>query len=167
MSVLLKALKPPTFWTIPFDTSYTFMPQISLADSSLNGDITFSVKKEDQVIGETTITVTEGVASSPSLVIDAEPDEKLLLEFSTQEPELEAALLDQNVGVLALPILFPTGLEPVVYPVSTDLHSAISKTVISDPYRGWNVFGYNGNRDRALAPIKITNTPSIRRLPKA
>jgi len=130
---------PQQAWPVPADDTVTVTPQLSAAGGA-NGTVTFTVKKRGVRLAKRTITITNGVVSAPAFDLAVTAGDELFFDFSVYDPELAGQL-----GGAAVDVDGDT--------VPSAVHAGALPGLLALPYRGWTYAGYNGNRDRALAPI--------------
>jgi hypothetical protein len=136
-------------WTATETGTYT-VTSLLVTSTSYTGTTTvmMTVKRRGELVSKHPIQITNGVVNNDSFTIQASQNEELFFEFSTIEPKLAAHLSQVAAEV--------TDLSSTVYSVPTELHTASEPSLVAPAYRGWNVFGYDGNRERAEQPIQIT-----------
>ena len=133
-------------WQVPKTGIYNVTPKITVLPkekNTLHREITVTAKKRDELKGKSLITITDGIVNAEEFSIEVEKDDELFFEFSTRDSQLQGKLKEYSIEV--------NGIE-----VPMEFHSAAIEKIIGDPYRGWSVFGYDGNRERAVSPIEIT-----------
>jgi len=141
----------PSEWIAPASGSYKINPLLTTAidDTTTNDSVTLLVKRGESIIAEHVITITDGVVDNGSITIKPNQNEVLRFELSELDPELEAKLTQKAVAIVV-----PNSERS--YSVPIEFHSARQLVLIPESYRGWSVFGYDGNRQRATTPVEIT-----------
>lgn len=136
------AIEPSLAWTATADATVNVVPQFTLGANTEDGTITFSVKKENELIGTQTLTVTGGVLGGAFTAISADvlADEELFVEYHIDNELIAAAVTTANATI--------SGAS-----VTAGLHAARESTIFGPMYRQWGQFAYNGNRERADEPI--------------
>lgn len=100
--------------------------------------VTFTVKKRGALLAKKVVTRAD---TDARLSVPVEAGEELFLDFST----LDRRAFEHSVQV---------GFDPEsLGPAPSARHTAAEEGAFAQPYRGWGVIGYNGNRDRAGRPI--------------
>ncbi|MFZ5562400.1 MAG: SpvB/TcaC N-terminal domain-containing protein [Pseudomonadota bacterium] len=151
-------------WTAPATSGFTFEPQLGFSDAlDADGMVTFTVKRNGQLLGKQTLTVLDGVIQDdpatlaiPRISVAAQQNDALWVEYHTSSNALRNRLLTAEAKRLLSPTpqIFNTGF----YAARDDAH-------FGPLYRGWGHFAYNGNRERATAPIneselRVDNLPT-------
>ena len=141
----------PTPWKVPKSDNFVIAPLLAglEIDPEIEGTITLTFKKQGELVKKHTITVSNGMINNGILTLPGRlKDEEIYVELSTTEPglveqlsQIDAAATDTDGIIASMPMVFRS---PNPY------------QVIAQPYRGWTIFGYNGNRERANGPITIT-----------
>ena len=134
---------PQGNYTAPQTGTLTVQPTLDFGTAQPDAKVVFTVKRKDALLGKKVIDVSKGQlppADSLSLNVPVNQGDQLFFDFSTTDPNLAAALVSQSATVGADTV--PTGF-----------HSAATEGAFAQPYRGWGVIGYNGNKDRAGQPI--------------
>jgi len=136
------AVEPSLPWTATADATVNVVPQFTLGANTEDGTITFSVKKENELIETQTLTVTGGVLGGTFTAISADvlTDDELFVEYHIDNELIAAAVTTANATV--------SGAS-----VTAGLHTAREAEIFGPMYRQWGQFAYNGNRDRADQPI--------------
>ncbi|MFG2999081.1 SpvB/TcaC N-terminal domain-containing protein [Streptomyces sp. NPDC048340] len=130
-------------------------PKVSL-NFNFFGDakIAFTVKKRGgQLVGK---RVFEAKDASPfsrknlDLTVPVTAGDELYVDYSTTETRLLGALIEQSASVT----YDVTSSWPAFTPAPSAMHGSVGQGAFAQPYRGWGVIGYQGNRDRATQPLK-------------
>ncbi|MFJ7958180.1 SpvB/TcaC N-terminal domain-containing protein [Streptomyces sp. NPDC096319] len=130
-------------------------PKISF-NFNLLGDakIALTVKKRGgQLLGKRIFQVKD---TSPfggpnlDLTVPVTAGDDLYIDYSTTETGLLGLLVDQSASVT----YDVTSSWPAFTPAPSALHASVGQGAFAQPYRGWGVIGYQGNRDRATQPLK-------------
>ncbi|OQW90657.1 MAG: hypothetical protein BWK78_06475, partial [Thiotrichaceae bacterium IS1] len=137
-------------WTVPQAGEYTLATLVAaaLGETAVNGTVIATVKGQGQLLGKYPIQIVNGQVTNGTVKFLATQDQQLYFELSTLDPELGNKLSQKAVGV--------TGPDGKTYSVPSEFRSASPKLLIPQAYRGWNVFGYDGNRERAEKPIVLS-----------
>jgi RHS repeat-associated protein len=127
---------PQQAWTVPDTGTVTIDPRASAA-AGTNGTVVFTVKKRGVRLAKRTLTLTSGTSPDASFSLDVTAGDQLFFDFSVYDPALTVS----------------GSVEVDDDPVPGAVHASANPGLLALPYRGWTYAGYNGNRDRALAPI--------------
>jgi RHS repeat-associated protein len=141
---------PQGSYHVPTDGDLTVEPALAFdfGDKKPNATVAFTVKRRGALLGKRMFTIKDGQVSGPgSVTVPAHAGDDLFFDFSTLDPTLAASLTQRSVTV------FPDNTVPPGITVPSAFHSAAVEGAFPQPYRGWGVVGYNGNRDRAGNPI--------------
>ncbi|WP_109507300.1 SpvB/TcaC N-terminal domain-containing protein [Nocardioides speluncae] len=133
---------PQAAWTADTD-SLRVQPSLAFDFGARAPDATvnFTVKRRGELLAKHAIRIVDGVVPAiPELTVAATLADELFFDFSTLDPTLLAALTSQRVTV--------NDAE-----VPSALHAAAESGAFAQPYRGWGAIGYQGNKQRATAPI--------------
>ncbi|MGO4636435.1 SpvB/TcaC N-terminal domain-containing protein [Streptomyces sp. 2RAF24] len=123
---------------------------------NLLGDakIAFTVKKRGgQLVGK---RIFQAKDASPfggpnlDLTVPVTAGDDLYIDYSTAEAGLLPLLVDQSASVT----YDVTSSWPAFTPAPSAMHGSVGQDAFAQPYRGWGVIGYQGNRDRATQPLK-------------
>ncbi|BEL05797.1 hypothetical protein Q0Z83_039880 [Actinoplanes sichuanensis] len=121
---------PQQAWTAPADGTLTVVP-----DVESDQPVIFTVKKRGALLAKE--TVIEGL----TVTVPVSAGDELFFDFSTRG----ARPAGHSVQV---------GYTPEeLSGAPSALHSTVAEGAFAQPYRGWGVIGYNGNRNRAAQPI--------------
>lgn len=134
---LSSATAPPAPYPVTGGGTLTVTPGLTAAEG-VTGRAVFTVKKRGVLLAKRTVELG---AQPPQVEVSAEAGDQLYFDFAVAD----AALVGKITGHTA-----SVGGEAVPAPV----HGAAAEGVFGRPYRGWDVVGYNGNRERAEQPIK-------------
>ncbi|WP_224282162.1 SpvB/TcaC N-terminal domain-containing protein [Streptomyces sp. LS1784] len=130
-------------------------PKLSF-NFNLFGDakIAFTVKKRGgQLVGK---RIFQAKDTSPfggpnlDLTVPVTAGDELYIDYSTTETRLLGSLVEQSASVT----YDVTSGWPTFTPAPSAMHASVGQGAFAQPYRGWGVIGYQGNRDRATQPIK-------------
>jgi RHS repeat-associated protein len=136
-----------TQWTVPATGNYTVNSQL-IANSATNGSVLLTLKKAGNMIDQADIVITDGIVSNVSFDILANKGDVLQFELTPSN----ASLMSQ-FSQTVLEVMVP---KVIGYSMPVEFHSATTSQLVGQPYRGWSVFGYNGNKEAAELPIQIT-----------
>ncbi|MFJ6352732.1 SpvB/TcaC N-terminal domain-containing protein [Streptomyces sp. NPDC092046] len=123
---------------------------------NLLGDakIAFTVKKRGgQLVGK---RIFQAKDTSPfggpnlDLTVPVTAGDDLYIDYSTAEAGLLPLLVDQSASVT----YDVASSWPTFTPAPSAMHGSVGQGAFAQPYRGWGVIGYQGNRDRATQPLK-------------
>jgi RHS repeat-associated protein len=120
-----------------------------------NGNVTFTVKKPGALLAKRTIPVVNGVVGNTTVSIAAAAGDALYFDYSAYDPDLGGQLINKTV----LASYGTPGTDPT-FVVPSAFHSGSRAGIFPQPYRGWAVAGYNGNRARATEPIHESDLPA-------
>ncbi|WP_449480079.1 SpvB/TcaC N-terminal domain-containing protein [Streptomyces avidinii] len=84
------------------------------------------------------------------LTVPVTAGDELYIDYSTTETGLLGLLTGQSASVT----YDVSSSWPTLTPAPSALHSSVGQGAFAQPYRGWGVIGYQGNRDRATQPLK-------------
>jgi RHS repeat-associated protein len=129
---------PQQSWTVPSDGTVTVAPQLTMNGG--DGTVVFTVKRRGALLAKRAITVTNGSVPDVSFPLSVTDGDELFFDFSTYDPALAARITGSSVTVDG-------------DTVPSARHASAIPGLLALPYRGWTYAGYNGNRDRATAPI--------------
>ncbi|MFF9851012.1 SpvB/TcaC N-terminal domain-containing protein [Streptomyces litmocidini] len=129
-------------------------PKVSL-NFGLFGDakIAFTVKKRGgQLLGKRIFQAKDTYFGGPNLdlTVPVTADDELYIDYSTTEAGLLPLLVEQSASVT----YDVTSGWPTFTPAPSAMHGSVGQGAFAQPYRGWGVIGYQGNRDRAAQPLK-------------
>ncbi|MER5711648.1 SpvB/TcaC N-terminal domain-containing protein [Streptomyces sp. NPDC002122] len=129
-------------------------PKISL-NFGLLGDanIAFTVKKRGgQLVGKRVFQARDTYFGGPNLdlTVPVTAGDELYIDYSTTETGLLGLLVEQSASVT----YDVTSSWPAFTPAPSAMHGSVGQGAFAQPYRGWGVIGYQGNRDRATQPLK-------------
>ncbi|MEJ7768133.1 MAG: SpvB/TcaC N-terminal domain-containing protein, partial [Chitinophagaceae bacterium] len=141
-----KTMQPSLPWTVPVKDTFMIEAKPVLNPNFKNGEITFSVKKENELLQKKIIPVTNGVLGAiQALNVIVDQGEKLFFEYHTTSTSIANAFSSTNVDVTSN----PGGKQTVV----AGLYTMDESFIFGPMYRHWGQFAYNGNRTRADQPI--------------
>lgn len=141
---------PQESYTATQTGDLTVVPNIAFNFGSATPDtkLVFTVKRPGALVAKKEIDITGGQVPSPSslaMTVPVTAGDQLFFDFSTLDTTLPAALTSQSVSV---------GYNgDTSTPAPSALHASVAQGAFAQPYRGWGAIGYQGNRDRATAPI--------------
>ncbi|MFI8962769.1 SpvB/TcaC N-terminal domain-containing protein [Streptomyces sp. NPDC053493] len=130
-------------------------PKVSF-NFNLLGDakIAFTVKKRGgQLLGKRIFQAKDTApfgGPNLDLTVPVTAGDELYIDYSTAETGLLGLLVEQSASVT----YDVTSSWPTFTPAPSALHGSVGQGAFAQPYRGWGVIGYQGNRDRATQPIK-------------
>jgi RHS repeat-associated protein len=124
----------------------TVAPTLALDAEHPAGRVVFTVKKRGALLAKKAIDVAANETPTiEPLTVPVTAGEPLFLDFSTVDTDLTPHVTGHGVTA---------GFGPdSLAPVPSALHRPAAEGAFAQPYRGWASIGYNGNRDRANAPI--------------
>ncbi|MCK5557005.1 MAG: hypothetical protein KAJ01_01415, partial [Candidatus Hydrogenedentes bacterium] len=132
-----------------------------------DSELVLTVKRPGELVAKRVILIREGVLVPPlNFSMDVVEGEEYYFDYSTRDgrTHTDNGLADKLL-IRAVYVHY-TDL-PIGGSVPSDFHrSVLVAEVFPEPYRGWSVIAYNGNRDRANHPIdrgslEITDTYRI------
>ncbi|MFJ7215540.1 SpvB/TcaC N-terminal domain-containing protein [Amycolatopsis sp. NPDC098790] len=118
-------------------------PELAVAGDA---HVVFTVKRRGALLAKRVIDVVAGQVPDAQLTVPVTEGDELFFDYSTLDTGLPARLTTQSASVSTDGVTFT--------PVPSALHAAAEQGAFAQPYRGWAAIGYQGNRDRAAAPIK-------------
>ncbi|MDH5399066.1 MAG: hypothetical protein OEX02_13025, partial [Cyclobacteriaceae bacterium] len=137
-------------WVADEDDTVSVKASIEF-NSTVFGNLVFSVKKDNELVGKSLLTVKEGVVSvaegSPQQVdVIVKKGDKLYLEYHTADRNITDFITkaDGTLSSNKMEEIHTAGLHTVAH---EDLY------IYGHMYRGWGQFAYNGNRERASKAI--------------
>ncbi|MEJ3748544.1 SpvB/TcaC N-terminal domain-containing protein [Actinomycetes bacterium KLBMP 9797] len=133
---------PQESYTAPSDGTLVVSPSLAVEDAGTDARVVFTVKERGALLAKKVIDVVDGqVPADLRVTVPVTAGDELFFDFSTpSQAGLTGAL---EVGYD----------EILLSPAPSALHRAAAEGAFPQPYRGWGVVGYNGNRDRAGRPI--------------
>ena len=136
-------------WIVPQSGTYLVGTRLAAraGDAAANGDVVFTIKTTGRRLAKGIARVRNGAVENAQLRVELNVGERLFLDLSALNPELEGRLTE--IGVLAS--MEGGGDPPVVVPSA--YRSSGLAGAFAVPYRGWAAIGYNGNRERADMPL--------------
>lgn len=141
-----KTVIPSLPWTAPSKDTFTIQAKPTFNLSSGTGQIVFSVKRENELIAEETIPVSDGkVGAHPDLTAILNSGDKVFFEYHTADTLVAYALEADTV------IVRPKHSNADT--LQGGFHTLDNSFIFGPMYRHWGQFAYNGNRDRANQPI--------------
>jgi len=135
---------PQQAWTVPA-TGTVHVSPLLVAASGANGTVTFTVKRPGALVFKQPVTITNGAIPDPSFDLPVTAGDQLYFDYSAADPALASQITSESVQVTY------SGQASVTVPSA--LHSATAPGVMPEAYRGWSYVGYNGDGDRATAPV--------------
>lgn len=121
------------------------------------GQVAFTVKRPGALAAKGIVSVVDCAAGNVSVTFDAVKGEELFFDYSVFSPELSDWLSFPTYPVAVAydpDSIDPPAPGPLFFSVSGVMHGSTRPGLLHGlPYRGWSVFGYNGNRERAAQPI--------------
>ncbi len=130
-------------WEATSDGSVTLTPEITITDTSLNGEAVVTIKKEQELVAKQTVTINAGIVTGLSPVnYTAVAGDTLYFDVFTSDADLAETL----TGNMQL-----TGI--VTETIAMGMMTKNDSFIFGPMYHNWGQFGYNGNRDRATQPI--------------
>jgi RHS repeat-associated protein len=137
---------PSLPWTAPSSDTFSIEAKPTLNLNFLNGQIYFSVKRENELIAKETIPVTNGkIGAHPALTAIFNSGDKVFFEYHTADTLIAYALDADTV------IVHPKHSKTDT--LQAGFHTFDNSFIFGSLYRHWGQFAYNGNRDRANEPI--------------
>ena len=139
---------PLAAWVAPVTGSVSLDPSVTITEPSLDTTLYVTVKSGGARIAKAPIPVVSGVATIPTVSFAATTGNEYFIEVSGSAP----AILD-DITVAASTITLPSS-STVSAP--TGANGAGANEIVSQAYRGWRTYGYDGNRTRATQPVALT-----------
>lgn len=129
-------------------------PKVSL-NFGFFGDspIALTVKKRGgQLLGKRVFQAKDTSFGGPNLdlTVPVTAGDELFIDYSTTDARLLGALLEQSASVT----YDVSSTWPTFTPAPSAMHGSVGQGAFAQPYRGWGVIGYQGNRERATQPLK-------------
>lgn len=139
-----KTLKPTAIWKATVDTNVTVTPEITFADTTIQGQVVVTIKKKDVLVAKQNITVTNGIATNVTpLTFNALKDETFYFEIS-----IKGKVVAEGITLATLNVVADTN-----FVLSSGIVTIDDSVIFGSMYQHWGQFGYNGNRDKATEPI--------------
>jgi RHS repeat-associated protein len=135
------------FFTATQSGNVSVQPSLSFnfGGSTPDTKVVFTVKKRGTLLAKRVIDIQHGqVPAIDPLTVAVNQGDDLFFDFSTLDTTLPAKLTGQSVTL---------GDGTGSNTVPSALHASAEQGAFAQPYRGWGSIGYQGNRDRATAPI--------------
>ncbi len=107
-----------------------------------NGEVTFSIKKLNELITKQTIEVSLGTAASDTLAVQVVQGDLLHIEFHIADRELANKINSTTSTV-----------DTSSFPAALYTQIAAEDRIFGHLFQHWGQFVYKGNRDRANLPI--------------
>lgn len=126
-----------------------------------DSELVLTVKTPGALVAKRTIPIRDGLLPPPDqlqFLMDVEEGQAYFFDYSTRH----APLLDDPGLASKLTVRWVSAryVEPAAsfsFTVPSDFHQPIlALETFPEPFRGWSVFAYNGNGDRANQPIDET-----------
>lgn len=139
---------PQGSYTATRTGTLTVEADIKLNPNAESARIFLTVKKRNELLGKRPIDIWLGMglpASMTRLNVPVTEGDELFFDLSTTNTKLVGLLKTQTVKVRYGNSSFQQ--------VPSAMHSPADQGAFAQPYRGWGVIGYQGNRDRATRPI--------------
>ncbi|TDP98132.1 SpvB/TcaC N-terminal domain-containing protein [Labedaea rhizosphaerae] len=131
---------PQQSFTATGTGTVSVQPSLAMTGSG-DARVVFTVKKRGALLGKRVIQVDGGVVPSiPALDVAVTAGDELFFDFSATDPAVLGRVSAHGATV-----------DGATAP--TAVHAAAAQGAFAQPYRGWGAIGYQGNRDRASAPI--------------
>ncbi|MBC6448672.1 SpvB/TcaC N-terminal domain-containing protein [Actinokineospora xionganensis] len=115
--------------------------------------IAFTVKKRGgQLLGKRVFAAKDTYFGGQNLdlTVQATAGDELFIDYSTTDSSLLGMLTGQSASA-TYDVSSPW---PAFHAAPSAMHGSVAQGAFAQPYRGWGVIGYQGNRDRATQPIK-------------
>jgi RHS repeat-associated protein len=128
---------PQRAYTVPTDGTLVVVPSVA-AEAAEGTRLVFTVKKRGALVAKKVIDGTD----DPRLTVPVTAGDELFFDFSTSDQRFTAETA-VRVGYD----------DATLVAAPSAVHRAAAEGAFAQPYRGWGVVGYNGNRDLAGRPI--------------
>ncbi|MFF1506501.1 SpvB/TcaC N-terminal domain-containing protein [Streptomyces sp. NPDC058326] len=129
-------------------------PKMSLTFGFLSdAKIALTVKKRGgQLIGKRIFQAKDTYFGGPNLdlTVPVTVGDELYIDYSTTDPGVLPMLVEQSASVT----YDVTSSWPTFTQAPSAMHGSVGQGAFAQPYRGWGVIGYQGNRERATQPLK-------------
>ncbi|WDN56123.1 SpvB/TcaC N-terminal domain-containing protein [Streptomyces clavuligerus] len=139
---------PQTSWQATRTGTLTVEPDIQLNSNLESATIWLTVKKRNGLVGKRSIGITLG-AGVPAwltrLSVPVTAGDELFFDLSTTNTKLVGLLKSLTVNVRY------DGTNWTTVPAA--MNSPALEGAFAQPFRGWGVIGYQGNKERAARPI--------------
>ncbi|MEM8583572.1 MAG: SpvB/TcaC N-terminal domain-containing protein [Bacteroidota bacterium] len=149
-----KAVRRPQLWQTPDSASYSLRFGVEAGNGGNNiiGNFRMSIKSTDSLLAQIPFSIDNGNDGfSITHPFQAEAGDSLYFDFTGIDEELADWLADEvRVEVQALGTL-PDNWTEVGFSVAHQ--PDVEELLFGNGYRGWGQYVYNGNRERANAPI--------------
>ncbi len=139
---------PLQAWTAPVTGTVDLATAITVNDPGLDTTLWLTVKSNGQRVAKEQITIVGGVATIPPLSFAAILGERYFFEVSGADPGTLSGFT-VNATTVTLP-------DTTSVSAPSGANGAGEVLRVSQSYRGWSTFGYDGNKSRADLPINLT-----------
>ena len=134
---------PQQAWTAPATGTVTVTPDLPTVTPATTTTVTFTAKRRvtggpGVLVAKRSIAIVGGVVPDASFPLNVTAGDQIYFDFSVPDPAVTLPGATVRVDGDTVP---------------SAVHRAATQALLARPYRGWQYAGYNGNRDRALAPI--------------
>ncbi len=140
---------PLVAWQAAASETVTLEPTLVVSDTSLTTTLWLTVKADGVRVAKVPIDVTSGTVAPVSVAFAAVAGTDYFVEISGSDAGILASL-----GAASATVTLSDGVTQV--PAAVGLNGVAAPSILPQPYRGWSLFGYNGNRTRADVPIALT-----------
>ena len=152
---------PQEPWVAPHTGTVTatsgIPPLLLLPPLCPDGQVAFTVKRPGELVAKGIVPVVDCASGNVSVTFATVKGEEIFFDYSAFSPELSGWLSFPTYPVAVAydpDSIDPRPHGPVFFAADGVLHGSSRPGLLHGlPYRGWSVFGYNGNRDRAALPI--------------
>lgn len=146
-----RSIKPTASWKAPQDMSVTFTPQLALnmlQNPPIDGHVVLTIKKHNTLIAKQNIAIDDDVAiNAAAVTLNVVKDDVLYFDFYTKDiPVAEKVTVSKVTAILS-------NANNDTFTIEPGLATVDNSVIFGSMYQHWGQFGYNGNRDRANAPI--------------
>ncbi|WP_434362366.1 hypothetical protein NF212_19045 [Parasalinivibrio latis] len=134
-------------WVADADGTVLVTPVITAPLGAESGNVTFTVKKENELLAKQKFEVTNGnLSAAPTdISLDVLMGDVLFIEYHTDTPAIaDLLMLDAGVEI---------DNQGVVSAWNAGIYTYSYTFIFGPEYRGWGQFVYNGNGTRADQPI--------------
>ncbi len=142
-------LTPLQAWISTVNGVVDIDPAITANNPGLDSMLWLTVKSANQLIAKEELVIVGGVVTVPPLSFSAVLGERYYIEVSGADPGILS-----DVTVTGATVTLPD-LTTVAAPIGAN--GAGDTLIVSQPYRAWSTFGYDGNKARADQPIALSD----------
>ena len=144
-------IQPHEPWIAEKDEEIKINPEVEIDDATpVDGDIYFTIKRNGALVRKSKISIIDGVLhiSGAQDPVAVTAGDKLFFSYSYRKDSLKNTIFSSKVKILSGPRYESEELVSAPQFWVSRFASGFAK-----PYRGWTQIIYNGNKERASAPL--------------